>query len=172
MLAKIKYKEEDFKRFAKFSIEKSLKIIIICSIVVAVAVVVQLIAFFMGGDIDWWLNITVVVLMGLSYFMIWYSYKMPLKINMKRYINDTDTVEIEVLEDKLVAKELRGEELLNLSNVFYNTIYRVVESSHGFYIYINKLAAIIIPKRELSEEWMLQIQTVLAKNIAKYEKVK
>lgn len=172
MLAKIKYTEDDFKKFAKFSIGKNLKVINISSIVVVFSIVIQLVSFFMGNKIDWWLIVGITALMVFSYLVIGYSYKMPLKINTKRYVGDGISAEIEFLEDKLVSKLLNSNEVQSLDTIAFSGVFKAVETPHAFYIYINKLAALLIPKRELSEELVLHIQTILAKNVVNYKRAK
>jgi len=67
-----------------------------------------------------------------------------------------ETLDMHLAEDRI---KIRGESFY--MEILWSKIYKVVEKKNWFLIYQNNLSAILIPKKNLSPEQIIQIQEIL-----------
>lgn len=98
-----------------------------------------------------------ILLFLLSYFQIHRAINNAININ-----NETKNIKM-ILEDKKYKEITDNGE----SSLEYSKFYSYYENKNYFYLYVDKINAIILPKREFSQEELTEIGNRFQKNIRK-----
>lgn len=109
---------------------------------------------FQGGDI---LYLLPILLFLLSYLQMNSSINRALKIN-----ESTDSLKVIIEENKYKEITKNGE-----SSLEYDKFYSYYESKNYFYLYVDKVNALILPKREFSDAELSTIDQLFSNKMRK-----
>lgn len=112
---------------------------------------------FQTGDI---LYLLPILLFLLSYVQMNNAINRALKLN-----ENTECLQVTLEENKYVEKTSNG-----INSLEYDKFYSYYESKNYFYLYVDKVNALILPKREFTNEELKTIDGYFSKHITKTKK--
>lgn len=112
-------------------------------------------SWYTGEDMDW-------SSFGMIAFAFFYLFGLPflLKLNAKKAYNSNKMMQEPIhfeINDEAVLMNAESYQ----TNMTWDKVFKVVEDNHGLYIFQSKQAANLIPKRDLSEQQLNDVRTII-----------
>lgn len=123
---------------------KNRKILICGSIVTSLLVAIT--QFFIYGDA---LDVILGAIFGFLFFYFIFRYSI---IKAAKQVNNTNKiieVQQEILDDRIVERVIKEQNMENLSELKFDDVYKVEEDKDNLYLWINKAFALIIMKNKI-----------------------